>query len=182
MTRHRETGFIESQRFDQAWIWLLLSAIAVITIGNLTFGMHREFVLGEPFSHGEFLSKGAWLMIWIIGVGATIGPILLLWSARLVIQVGQRGLTVRFAPFHRRPRNIDFDDVLSVEAVTYSALREHGGWGLRFTRHGRAYTVKGNRGVRLDFRDGRHLLIGSQRPDELAAAIEAACAAASGEH
>ena len=182
MTGHREAGLVETQRFDQVWIWLLLSAIAVITIGNLVFGMYQEFVLGKPFSHGEFLSKGTWLMIWIIGVGATIGPILLLWSARLVTNVGPRHLTVRFAPFHRRPRDIDLDDVSSVEAVSYSALREHGGWGLRVTRHGRAYTVRGNRGVRLTFRDGKQLLIGSQRPDELATAIEAARAAAAGEH
>jgi hypothetical protein len=83
-------------------------------------------------------------------------------------------LTVRFAPFHRRPRNIDFDYVVSVETATYSALREHGGYGKRRARHGRAYTVSGKRGVRLTFRDGKHLLIGSQRPDELATAIEAA--------
>ena len=58
MTRQREAAFIEIQRFNQVWIWILLSAIAVITIGNLAFGMYREFVLGKPFSHGEFLSNG----------------------------------------------------------------------------------------------------------------------------
>jgi hypothetical protein len=178
--RHREAGLVEIQRFDQMWIWVLLSAIAVITIGNLAFGMYREFVLGKPFSHGEFLSGGTWLMIWIVGVAATIGPILLLWSARLVTQVGPGRLTVRFAPFHRRPKHIDLSDVVSVEAVSYSALREYDGYGIRFTRHGRAYNVRGNRGVRLTFRSGKHLLIGSQRSDELAAAIESARAAASG--
>jgi hypothetical protein len=81
VTRRRETVFVEIQRFRQLWIWILLSAIAVITIGNLAIGMYREFVLGKPFSHGEFLSNGTWLMIWVIGVGATIGPILLLWYA-----------------------------------------------------------------------------------------------------
>ncbi len=57
MTREPEAGFVEIQRFDQVWIWILLSAIAVITIGNLAIGMYREFVLGKPFSHGEFLSN-----------------------------------------------------------------------------------------------------------------------------
>ncbi len=172
-------GFIETQRFDQLWIWILMSSIAVITIGNLGFGMYREFVLGKPFSHGEFLSNATWLMIWILGVGATIGPLLLLWYARLVTHVGPRRLTVRFVPFHWRPKNIDLSDVVSVESVTYSALREYGGYGVRLARHGRAYNVSGNRGVRITFCSGRHLLIGSQRPDELATAIEAARAAAS---
>ena len=37
---------------------------------------------------------------------------------------------------------------------------------------GRAYNVSGREGVRLDFADGKHLLIGSQRAEELAAAIQ----------
>jgi len=36
---------------------------------------------------------------------------------------------------------------------------------------GKAYNVGGNRGVRLDFSNARHLLIGSQRPGELDNAI-----------
>jgi hypothetical protein len=174
MTRQPDAGFIEIQRFNQVWIWVLLSAIAVITIGNLAFGMYKEFVLGEPFSHGEILSKGTWVMIWIIGVGATIGPILLLWSARLVTHVGPRRLTVRFVPFHRRPKNVDLGEAVSVESVTYNALKEYGGYGIRKSRHGKAYNVSGNRGARITFRDGRHVLIGSQRPDELTSALESA--------
>jgi enoyl-CoA hydratase/carnithine racemase len=180
MAGHTEAGFVEIQRFGQVWLWILLIAIAVITIGNLGFGMYRELILGKPFSHGEFLPDGTWLMIWIIGVGATIGPIALVWFARLVTHVGQRRLSVRFVPFHRRPKRIELSDAVSVEAVTYSALRDYGGYGIRSTRHGRAYNVGGNKGVRITFRNGEHLLIGSQRADELASAVELARAAAQG--
>jgi hypothetical protein len=180
MTRHREAEFEEVQCFDQVWIRVLLYTIAAITIGNLAIGMVREFVLGHPFSHGEFLSGGTWLMIWIVGAGATVGPILLVRSARLVTRAGPDRLSVRFAPFHRRPRVIDLGEVVGVESVACSPVREYGGYGVRLTRHGRAYNVSGKRGVRITFRSGQHLLIGSQRPDELAAAVEAARAAASG--
>ena len=37
-----------------------------------------------------------------------------------------------------------------------------------------AYNVSGNRGVQPVFSNGKRLLIGSQRPDELAAAISQA--------
>jgi hypothetical protein len=165
------------------WIWFLLSAIAVIAIGNLAIGMYKELVLCELFSHGEFLSKGTWamIMIWIIGVGATIGPILLLWSARLATHVGSRRLTVRFVPFHRRPKNIDLAEAVSVESVTYNSLKEYGGFGIRKSRHGKAYNVSGNRDARITFRDGKHLLIGSQRPSELTSAVESTRAAVSGD-
>jgi hypothetical protein len=36
-----------------------------------------------------------------------------------------------------------------------------------------AYNVSGNQGVDLTLRDGRRVMLGSQRADELAAAIEA---------
>ncbi|MBW8868301.1 MAG: hypothetical protein JF610_13410, partial [Acidobacteria bacterium] len=44
-------------------------------------------------------------------------------------------------------------------------------WGLRFGRRGRAYSISGNRGVELTLADGRRVMIGSQRADELAAAL-----------
>jgi hypothetical protein len=36
---------------------------------------------------------------------------------------------------------------------------------------GMAYTVSGNRGVQIELTSGRKILIGSRRPEELAAAI-----------
>jgi hypothetical protein len=39
---------------------------------------------------------------------------------------------------------------------------------------GKAYNVKGDRGVQLVFTDGRLLLFGSQQADELASAINEA--------
>ena len=49
-----------------------------------------------------------------------------------------------------------------------------GGWGFRWGSSGRAYNLRGNRGVQLTLADGGRLLLGSQRADELAAAIEEA--------
>jgi TATA-box binding protein (TBP) (component of TFIID and TFIIIB) len=50
-------------------------------------------------------------------------------------------------------------------------LLEYGGWGIKYGRKGKAYNVSGNRGVQLVFKDGKQLLIGSQRAEELAEAI-----------
>jgi hypothetical protein len=41
-----------------------------------------------------------------------------------------------------------------------------------------AYNVSGDRGVELTLRDGRRVMLGSQRPEELAQAIETQRAAA----
>jgi hypothetical protein len=78
---------------------------------------------------------------------------------------------VRFIPLHRRFHWFRWEDILSAEAITYLPLRDYGGWGIRFGPKGKAYNVCGNRGVQLTFTNGSRLMIGSQRAEELAAAI-----------
>jgi hypothetical protein len=52
-------------------------------------------------------------------------------------------------------------------------MREYGGWGVKYGWAGKAYNISGNRGVQLKLSNGKGLLIGSQRPEELAQAIQA---------
>lgn len=73
-------------------------------------------------------------------------------------------------PFYRR--RIALTEIVSTETVIYSPLTEYGGWGIRGWGKNVGLNARGNRGVRLMLRDGRRLLIGSQRPDELAAALK----------
>ena len=66
-------------------------------------------------------------------------------------------------------------DVESCEVVTYRPLLHYGGWGWRWGgKRGWAYTMRGNRGVLVHLRNGKRFLVGSQRPEDLAAAIEEA--------
>ena len=53
----------------------------------------------------------------------------------------------------------------------YKPIREYGGWGIRYGRGGKAYNVSGNKAVQLVLKNGKRLLIGSQRPDKLVEAI-----------
>jgi hypothetical protein len=108
-----------------------------------------------------------------LGLCAGGSVALLLLVAGLDTEVRLDGLYVRFRPFTRR-RRIGWREIVRAEACRYRPLREYGGWGIRFGPRGKAYNVHGDRGVRLELTDGRRLLIGSQRPDELAAAIAAA--------
>lgn len=66
----------------------------------------------------------------------------------------------------------ELKDIESVEAVTYRPLRMYTGWGMRRGFDGsRALTMRGNKGVMLHLRNGKRYLIGSQKPEELAAAL-----------
>jgi hypothetical protein len=84
---------------------------------------------------------------------------------------GGRPLSDRFFPLTHQ--NITFEDITRCEVRTYNPIREFGGWGIRYRRGAKAYNVSGNRGVQLELANGKRLLIGSQRSEELARAIEA---------
>ncbi len=63
--------------------------------------------------------------------------------------------------------------IVRIEVVSYRPLMDYGGWGIRVGRDGeRVLNARGNRGVRIELTDGTRLLIGSQRPEALAVAIE----------
>jgi hypothetical protein len=66
---------------------------------------------------------------------------------------------------------IPLAEIASAEAVRYNPLLEYGGWGIRFGRTGVAYNMRGNEGVQLVLKNGRRVLLGSQRAAELAATI-----------
>lgn len=86
--------------------------------------------------------------------------------------VTESELSVSFGalfPLYRR--RVPLDDIGSAEAVTYSPLAEYGGWGIRGWGRNVALNARGRRGVRLALRGGRTLLVGSQRPEALAAAL-----------
>lgn len=48
---------------------------------------------------------------------------------------------------------------------TYSPIREYGGWGFRqaLGEKGKAYNVKGNKGIQIQLKTGKNILIGTQK-------------------
>jgi len=146
--------FRETQQFRQPWLWGLFGLSALVTIANLARGNRtvRE-------ASRDLLALGA--------------AALLLRVARLSTEVRDDGVYVRFAPFHRSFRRVPFADLTDVQATGYSPLR-YGGWGIRWSPSGVAYTVSGKSGIRLE-RDGDHsVFVGSDDPDELLAAVQEA--------
>ena len=162
------TEFHEEQQFRQPWLWLLLLVITACVIGMFAHGMYTQLYLGQswgdrPMSDSALVISAAFSFL--ISAGLT----LLFYKLKLITEVGPDGVHIRFFPLTRR--KITFDSITSCKARTYRPIREYGGWGIRFSRKGNAYNVSGNRGVQLEFKQGRPLLIGTQRAEELAVAI-----------
>jgi hypothetical protein len=93
-------------------------------------------------------------------------------TARLVTIVDPEALRISFK-WLWPGRTIRHGDVERYEARTYGLL-DSGGWGVHLAGAGLTYNVSGNRGVALALKDGSRLLVGSQDPDALVRALDAA--------
>jgi len=162
--------FREDQRFRNPWLILFIGAGTLLALGSGLFLLIGQVGLGYPMGSRP-LSTPAALAVGLVEVA--VGGVIwwLFWTAVLQVEVTVKGLFVRYYPFHRQTRQIDLSDVVSISAVTYRPVRDYGGWGFRIGRLWRCYNVGGNEGVRLDYADGTHLLIGSQHAAALAAAL-----------
>ena len=109
--------------------------------------------------------------------GDVIGWTVFLWlvyfrliTVRLVTEVRKGALIVRLGGLWRL-RRVPLDHIKTVETITHDVARDYGGYGIRSIREGNAYVAGGGRGVRVTLTAGEKLVIGSERPDELAAAL-----------
>ncbi|MHC5001510.1 MAG: hypothetical protein ACYTJ0_00130 [Planctomycetota bacterium] len=113
----------------------------------------------------------------VIGMtGASLAVLaVVLHVVRLTVTVSA-ALTEVALSFHR-VRRFETADIVAAEPVRYRPWRDYGGWGVRepgTPGQPIAVTISGRSGVVITFRDGERLLIGTRRPERLAAAIRAA--------
>jgi hypothetical protein len=172
-TPDQQNLFEEEQRFRQWWLWVIIGGLNLVVVFIYGYGLVKQLLLGQPWGQKPMPD---WLLIVFSAVmfGLLGGVTWLLMAVRLTVRVDLTRVWIRFWPFSRR--EIPLDTIARHEARTYRPIREYGGWGVRwgFGRRGLAYNVSGNRGVQLELIDGKRLLIGSQRAEDLDAALSRA--------
>ncbi len=156
--------FVETQKFRQLWIWILLLGL----LGLFFWGLIQQLVFGIPWGTKPATDNGLLLSFLI-----PAGLVLLFWFASLSTGIDESGITYKFFPFHFKEHKIDWSSVEKAFVREYSPLGEFGGWGIRFGfGHGRALNVSGNMGLQLHLKNGKKILIGTRKPDELATVLE----------
>jgi hypothetical protein len=163
--------FREVQRFwDSAWFMAMGLVLGGVLAGTGVWGMVQQLVFGIPWGDRPVSDAGMMVMGPVFIVAGVLTLLLYRWMG-MITEVRADGFYYRFVPFHMVFQRIPFPAITRCEAVTYRPIMEYGGWGIRFGPSGRAYNVRGNRGVRLEMEGGRKLLFGSQDPEALARAI-----------
>ena len=156
--------FTESQKFRQWYVWLAVAIAPIIFVWALL----QQVVLGVPF--GTHPSGNVVLILLAIVFGIAFP--FFLYRMGLDVQLSNEAIHMRFWPFHLKPRTFYFSDIDNAEPVTYSPLKDYGGWGIRYGAKGKAYNVSGKQGVVITLKTGQSILIGSQRHEELSSLIK----------
>ena len=152
--------FEEEQTFVGTWTWYLLLAIAALSVvpGLILLATQEEAQSG--------LISG--------GIALTIMSVVILLQAtmRLQVTVDSSAVYYRFPPFVSKERMLGKIDIQTLNVRKYRPLWEYGGYGYRFRfSSGRAINVAGKHGLQLVLSNGKRLLIGTQKPEELERAI-----------
>jgi hypothetical protein len=147
--------FREEQYFD----WRVYALIASL-----------EILTGLGLLHQK-----SWSIELLMGLVVGIGLVMFLvcFVLHMTTEVTPTDIRVWFGwvPIYRRL--VPLGELHRVEIVTFRPIADYGFWGIRSGRDGeRALIARGNRGVRLELTDGSFLVIGSQRPEELATTLE----------
>jgi hypothetical protein len=155
----------EEQRFGW-WVYALL--VVMIGMAWAIFegrGMVRPGIFGQR-AQQLFLAVSAGMALPIV---FTLGVL------RMTTVVTPSDVRVWFGFFPTYKRSMSMASIARVEVVQYRPIADCGGWGIRVGRDGeKVLNARGNRGVRFHLIDGSRVLIGSQRPEELALAVEGA--------
>ncbi len=148
--------FEEEQRFRQWWLWAPIVLLALLPLWVLLPPLNRL-----P-RHG---SEAVGWTAYAVAMGTTVG---LLGLARLTIRVTPGELRVRFFPFFV-DRRIAIPEISKFFVRTYNPLLA--GYGVHISLYGWVYNVSGREGVQVELVGNKRLLIGTQRPRELAQAL-----------
>ncbi|WKW47422.1 hypothetical protein P3875_05000 [Myroides sp. JBRI-B21084] len=145
------TLFTENQRFNQWWLWLLIVVITIIPV----IDFFKKFT-------NNTVSKET-----IFGVIILLLSILFLVIIKLKTTITPKTIQVTFFPLINK--NIEINTIKSMNVINYGFV---GGWGIRlFTKYGIVYNIKGKMGLHIQLKNGKQLIIGTQKPTELSKII-----------
>jgi hypothetical protein len=163
--------FKEVQRFRIWWAWLTLAAFNIIFL----YAIVQQLLLGRPFG-----TKPAPDFVLILVELFFLLFLFFLMSIKLKTRITDTGIYYRFYPFQFKVTVIEWHELKDAYVRKYNSFHEYGGWGIRMgaQKAGKAINTSAscNEGLQLQFNDGKLLLIGTRRPDEIKLIIDAVIA------
>ena len=152
--------FIENQRFNQWWIHLIM----VIPIFSIVLPL---LLNTEKIFSNKDLSNILIPLVIIILVYSFI------LSIQLKTRIDEKGIYYQFFPIRLKLKLVPWNDLDECYCRSYRPIREFGGWGYRTnSSNGKALNIRGKWGVQLVFNNGKKLLLGTQKQEDVKRILE----------
>jgi hypothetical protein len=149
--------FTETQRFNQP---VVIAGLALITL----FAISKYL---NSFYESEDLESTTISLFVVLLIDVLFAV------TSLKTRIDQRGIHLKFFPFHLSWVFYSWEEIDLVEVKKYRALTQFGGWGIRYGLSGtKAFNTRGNRGIFIQFKTGRRRMIGTQKPEEAQECIQ----------
>ena len=147
--------FYEKQRLTQWWLWLIIVLAIVVPSVIQISKMVENGVPQQQMLH------------YLLSYIACCIPVLILISCiKLETRITEQGVYVRMFPLGFSFKFYPFSN-MTYHIKTYHPVREYGGWGYKGRHNNRSLSIRGDRGLQLEFPNGNKLLIGTQKDKEL---------------
>lgn len=146
--------FKEEQRFTQTWLIIIIVISLIVTLAIIL----KEI---DKLTTSEI----------IISIGTIILASGLIFLFKLTTRIDEKGIHYKFFPFHLKFKTVFWNDIENAYIRTYDAISEYGGWGIRggtlwYKAKGKAINISGNIGIQLELKDGKKLLIGTNKKEQ----------------
>jgi hypothetical protein len=118
---------------------------------------------GNPFEISSIPTAGLILIAALVMV-ATMAVIVHNSLVKLITKINKESISVTYYSFRKKQLKIELKEILSYRIRTYNPYREYWGYGVKENSlRGKAYIIKGNKGLQLQLKSGKRILIGTQK-------------------
>jgi len=146
--------FKEKQKFTQWWLWILNLGILLIPI----YGIVQQVIYKKSFGDSPMSDIGLFIFLFFMILFNYF-----FWILELETTIDENGIHYRFPPLRSKLKTIPWNAIKKAYIRKYNPVLEYGGWGVKRG----ARNVKGNIGLQLELKNGKKLLIGTQKKDEM---------------
>ncbi|WP_211295575.1 hypothetical protein [Polaribacter porphyrae] len=156
--------FKETQRFTQLWLIVLMAVSLIVPI----------VIMAQEYSRENTSMTTSEFVLTLFGILISGG---LIFAFKLTTRIDEKGIHYQFFPFHWKLKLITWDKISTAYVRIYDPIGDYGGWGLKggtlwSKSKGRAINVSGDIGIQLELKNGKKLLIGTQKKSEAERVLE----------
>ncbi|QSE97141.1 DUF6141 family protein [Fulvivirga lutea] len=159
--------FVETQRFNQIWLWVLIIALDTVFLTLFAKAVYYQLYLGIPIGNNPISNTGLILLSMFV-ILLLAGITLLLFFSRLHTRIENDGVSFKFNPFMGKWKNIPIVDIQHFEVKKFNPITEFGGWGYRKVSGKLLVNTSGNTALFIKTIQNQLIVIGTQFPDEVA--------------